>query len=45
MREEVRAKQCTAEDFSDDEESQKYFRDWDGFSLFCPDLKEKEFKF
>ena len=33
-------RQCTQDDFGDDQESIDLFNSWAGFSLFCPDIPD-----
>ena len=36
----ISARNCTLEDFGDDQESIDIFRSWDGYSMVCPDFGE-----
>jgi len=43
IREYTRAKQCTKDNFGDDEDGHKFFESWEGYSILCPDFSEKKF--
>ena len=38
----INAKQCTQDDFGQTEQDKKFYKDWTGFDLLCPDEKEDE---